>query len=1326
MNKSVARLVVALVLACAALAVSPAHPAFAATAVWSGLYPTDSNMTSGDNWVGGVAPSEGDALVFPSDASVTMINDYPEATRFASMSFPFTGSGTFSQMFGSGMTLNEGISVDGYQVLLLTPVVFEGSQSVIASGAAANLYGASTVSERIGPFAPPVLTLAARSAGRVIVNAPISGVGGLRVLTDAGADVLIGGAGSWEGTTTVGDGAEPGVLTIASTGALAAPPVVIAAGSGLVADYKDAGGDDTWPNEISGGTDASVQVKSGSALHLTHDNSSTFNGTAVVDSGSLELAPGAALGGAVHGNYGALSGTGTFPSVLMTSPVLMPGAYAPNTLAPTQSSIGTMTVSGDLAMTGTQKRLQIKVANAGDATTGVGARVDAVEVTGSADFGASSSQIVLKSLVDGPALRSFGSAASFNPAKSYSWPVLHASGGISCPGGFTVDSTGWSNARNGGTFGTALSADAKTLYVTFTPAIRRVAFVAAAHGSLEGSTTQLISEGGNATGVTAIPDTGYHFVNWYRSSGSGGSFVSTANPVVLTGAAGDTTLTAAFAVDTFKIAPTAGPGGSISPATTQTVNYGASSATFTITPSTGYRIADVSVDGSSQGAQSTYRFTNVTRDHTIAATFVRETPTLRFVAGANGSVEGLTTQVVEYGSSSTAVTATPAAHYHFVNWTGTGGFTPSTDNPLTITNATTDQTVTANFAIDTLAVSYHAGAGGSISGAASQTVDYGGSGTTVTATPDAGQRFVAWSDGYPTAERRDTGVTGTVDATATFAPSTHTVRFVTDGSPGATVSTATVVVDDGSPAGPVTATAGPGYDFVDWTGSGFATSTSNPLTVAGVTSDLTITANFAVTPVVPVTTISSTPADWSSQDVTFTLTATGTAPVSSFYGLNAPATTAYTGEVSVTAEGTTTIAYRSANVAGSEDTKTATVRIDKTAPVTTSSVEPTYTGPAVITLEASDPYSGVAATYYSINGEPFESYSGSIEVTIAGPDALDFYSVDVAGNREPTRTVHFAVVAQETETGGTTRYETNVVGSRSTFETDSVATVVIATGQDFPDALAAAPLAGACRSPVLLTQASSVPAATLAEIERLGATRAIVIGGPGVVTPAAVSQVAAAVGGASRVERIYGADRYATAAAVTAKILSVHPAIDHTFFLATGTDYPDAMAAGADAWATVRPILLTNGATVPAATLNAVSSLSATRVVVLGGTGVVPEPAVTAVKARMLAPKASVRLAGTNRYETACAVAEWAGDNEGLSWTTVGVATGANYPDALGAGPVSAARSGNVLLVEPTRLPDATAAILDEHKATVMDAMLFGGDGAISASVRAEVMQVLR
>ncbi len=118
--------------------------------------------------------------------------------------------------------------------------------------------------------------------------------------------------------------------------------------------------------------------------------------------------------------------------------------------------------------------------------------------------------------------------------------------------------------------------------------------------------------------LSAKADSGSTFAGWSGGGCSGtGLCVTTMNTA--------TTITATFnkSIGTYVISATVnGTGGAISPSGTSSVSYGGSK-TFTITPKTRYRIADVTVDGKSVGAVTRYTFSNVTANHTIAAAFKR-------------------------------------------------------------------------------------------------------------------------------------------------------------------------------------------------------------------------------------------------------------------------------------------------------------------------------------------------------------------------------------------------------------------------------------------------------------------------------------------------------------------------------------------------------------------------------------------------------------------------------------------------------------------------------------------------------------------------------
>ena len=95
----------------------------------------------------------------------------------------------------------------------------------------------------------------------------------------------------------------------------------------------------------------------------------------------------------------------------------------------------------------------------------------------------------------------------------------------------------------------------------------------------------------------------------------------------------------------YTVTASAGAGGSIAPVGATTVAHGASQA-YTITPDSGYQIASVLVDGVSVGAPSTYTFTNVSANHTIAASFAAISPPAAICPSATSTVRAVTLRAV--------------------------------------------------------------------------------------------------------------------------------------------------------------------------------------------------------------------------------------------------------------------------------------------------------------------------------------------------------------------------------------------------------------------------------------------------------------------------------------------------------------------------------------------------------------------------------------------------------------------------------------------------------------------------------------------------------
>ncbi|HUR08154.1 MAG TPA: cell wall-binding repeat-containing protein, partial [Nonomuraea sp.] len=183
--------------------------------------------------------------------------------------------------------------------------------------------------------------------------------------------------------------------------------------------------------------------------------------------------------------------------------------------------------------------------------------------------------------------------------------------------------------------------------------------------------------------------------------------------------------------------------------------------------------------------------------------------------------------------------------------------------------------------------------------------------------------------------------------------------------------------------------------------------------------------------------------------------------------------------------------------------------------------------------------------------------------------------------------------------GGDDRYETAARIARSTFS--QADTALLASGQNFPDALAGAALAGVRSAPVLLTQPNALPGSTRDALQTLQVKDVLILGGPAAVGE---SVRATLISQGYNVTRIEGANRYGTAAEVARRVaLSGIGSLNgkRTAFLASGQNFPDALAAGPLAYVGRHPVLLTPTGSLAAETAAALRDLQIQHVVILGG-----------------------------------------------------------------------------------------------------------------------------
>lgn len=194
-----------------------------------------------------------------------------------------------------------------------------------------------------------------------------------------------------------------------------------------------------------------------------------------------------------------------------------------------------------------------------------------------------------------------------------------------------------------------------------------------------------------------------------------------------------------------------------------------------------------------------------------------------------------------------------------------------------------------------------------------------------------------------------------------------------------------------------------------------------------------------------------------------------------------------------------------------------------------------------------------------------------------------------------------------TRIGGANRFETAALVALA--EPRLGGTVYLASGEDFPDALSAVPVAARLGAPLLLTERNSLPIATRDALRKIKPERIVVVGGEGVVAPPLYRQLGSL---ASKTERYAGANRFATVAATA---LAEFPGGAATVYIAAGSPFADALSAGPAASLSGGPLLLVESASIPAPTAAALKKLRPKSIVIVGGTASVSTRTARALEA---------------------------------------------------------------------------------------------------------------
>lgn len=337
--------------------------------------------------------------------------------------------------------------------------------------------------------------------------------------------------------------------------------------------------------------------------------------------------------------------------------------------------------------------------------------------------------------------------------------------------------------------------------------------------------------------------------------------------------------------------------------------------------------------------------------------------------------------------------------------------------------------------------------------------------------------------------------------------------------------------------------------------------------------------------------------------------------------------------------------------------------------------------------------------------ENITEYKGSFDHLEAGTYYFVVSDLRNVDNQEPYYFATFGegMVFYERHFGYD-RYDTSVEIAKATFRKNEAPHVVLATGTDFPDALAGAPLAYAKDAPILLTKTNEIPDDVLHAFDYFGVKEVTIIGGTSAVSNKVETTLEKDL--SISVTRIAGADRYETAANIAAELGNTG---SDTAYVTYGGNYPDALSVASIAAMEGSPILLTRSNDIPEETSAALKNYN--NAYAIGG------PAVIANKVVADLPNGD-RISGDNRYETSVNVAK----ELGVRLQSVNLATGQGFADALAGSVHAAVNEEPVILTRPDRLsPEAKKLFEDSGTNTFT---IFGGPYAVDTKVEDEIISL--
>lgn len=376
-------------------------------------------------------------------------------------------------------------------------------------------------------------------------------------------------------------------------------------------------------------------------------------------------------------------------------------------------------------------------------------------------------------------------------------------------------------------------------------------------------------------------------------------------------------------------------------------------------------------------------------------------------------------------------------------------------------------------------------------------------------------------------------------------------------------------------------------------------------------------------------------------------------------------------------------------------------------------------------------------------GNPLGRKSGTVDGTLIGASTTSFttlsdgtFTFSMTPTLYGTANIVFAghiigtipvlpAYTQNARIGGTA--EDNVALSVEVAKsgwTMGTPNVILARDDQFSDSLAAGPLSKKLDAPILMTNSTKLDDRTLAEIYALGAKNVYIVGG----TVAISQEIQDSLSNQFTVTRLAGLQGYDTAANISSIVGSVPT---RTVYLANGYAIPDAIAISAFAAEQGSPILLTDRDVLPASTLQALTDLKPSNVILLGGTAVIS----TQIENQLSSKYTVNRWGGYDRYDTQSIIFQNlfnSSQPQSPIYFASGlvrqddVSSGKPYADALVTAALAAKTGGFVAMTPPNTLPSSLNYFLLYNKGYISKSAVVGNNSGVTYDLEQKLQQMLQ